>query len=346
MEISEDFESFDWQRLWRMVGAMPAMGDELNAVLNGGVGDRLQAEGCPLAIEMQLLLDGRPVDSHRIDAASVSSRLAIFVPGLMAGPRFWSVVGREPMPERLAADRGLTSIILSYNTGLHVSTNGRQLAALIQELVDGWPVEVDEINLVGHSMGGLVSRSASHYAHEQSLPWIRLLRRMILLGTPSRGATLEQLANVAAFTLRCIPNPWTWLISWVFRQRSAGIKDLRHGYLVDEEWQGRDPDSLTTGRRHLVPLLPQVEHYVAAGSLFEDEQHPLSKIIGDAMVPPYSAKDEGFDGTPGERAPTAARFFPGMSHPAVAGHDEVYAQLLEWWGPQPEASAESLAGKA
>lgn len=208
--------------------------------------------------------------------------------------------------------------------------NGQQLAAALEQLVAHWPVPVTEIELVGHSMGGLVARSAAHYGDAQDHDWVDMLRRMFLLASPSRGAPLEQVANVAAFTLRTIPNPWTWAIGWAIQQRSAGIKDLRHGWLVHQEWQERSSDGLTMGRRHLVPLLPHVDHFVAAGNLMEDEHHPLAKVVGDSMVAPFSAKDEGIDGSATDRAPVAARVFPGVSHGGIAGQDQVYEQLVEW----------------
>jgi pimeloyl-ACP methyl ester carboxylesterase len=338
MHATSPTDDFDWGRLWRVIGAMPQLRTDAKAFLNGAVGDRLHADGSDLAIQMQLLHDGEVLDlDHELSGTEgLSSRIAIFVPGLMAGPMFWSFVSSSPFPERLAADRGVTSIHVLYNSGLHISVNGRQLAHQIQRLVDAWPVEITEINLIGHSMGGLVTRSAGHYASEASLPWLDKLRRMILLGAPLRGASLEQVANLTAFILNAIPNPWTWAIGWVFQQRSAGIKDLRHGYIVDEEWKSRSPDALSMGRQHLIPLLPNVEHFLAAGSLFEDEHHPLAKVFGDLLVAPFSAKDEGVDGTPSERTPNQTRVFPGVSHPFMAGDDAVYAQILEWWGPSPD----------
>jgi len=336
MQAATKTDEFDWQRVWRVVGAVPGLRIDAKAALNGAVGDRLSADSSRLAIEMQLMHCARPLDLDSGElpgTAGYSSRIAIFVPGLMAGPTFWNFVTPRPFPERLAGDRGVTSIHVNYNSGLHISKNGRQLAKMIQKLVDAWPVEVTEINLIGHSMGGLVSRSTGHYASELELPWLSKLRRMILLGAPLRGASLEQVANITAFILNVIPNPWTWAIGWVFQQRSAGIKDLRHGYIVDEEWKGRSPDSLSMGREHLIPLLPDVEHFIAAGSLFADEHHPLAKVFGDILVAPFSAKDEGIDGTPSERTPNHTRVFPGVSHPAMAGDDAVYEQILAWWGP-------------
>ena len=162
------------------------------------------------------------------------------------------------------------------------------------------------------------------------LPWIALCRRLVLLGVPQRGAPLEQVAHIAAFTLAAIPNPWTWGISWLLRQRSEGIRDLRHGYLVHEEWQERHDESLTIGRRHLVPLTTHIDHYCAAGSVGPSEHHVVSKLVGDGMVTPFSAKDEGVTGALTDRVATETRVFPGVSHVGIAGDDDVYAQVLIW----------------
>ena len=336
MEETTPDDDFDWTRLWGALGAMPKLRPDAKCFLNGAIGDRLAAEGSSFAIDMQIMHQGRALQLGRgklPGTSGYSSRIAVFVPGLMAGPAFWSFVGSPPFPERLEADRDVTSVHVHYNSGVHISSNGRQLAAMIQDLVDAWPVEVTEINLIGHSMGGLISKSTGHYASELNLPWLAKLRRMILLGAPLRGASLEQVANIAAFTLNAIPTPWTWAIGWVFKQRSAGIKDLRHGYVVDEEWNDRCPNALSMGREHLIDLLPNVEHYFAAGNLMEDEHHPLAKVFGDILVAPFSAKDEGIDGTPSERTPSETRVFPGVSHAGMAGDDDVYAQILDWWGP-------------
>jgi hypothetical protein len=177
-------------------------------------------------------------------------------------------------------------------------------------------------------MGGLVARSAIHYG--EGSPWVPRCRRLVLLGVPQRGAPLEQVAHIAAFTLRAIPNPWTWGISWLIRQRSEGIRDLRHGYLVHEEWQERHDESLTIGRRHALPLASHIDHYCAAGSVGPSEHHVVSKLVGDGMVTPFSAKDEGVTGQLTDRVATETRVFPGVSHVSIAGHDEVYAQVLIW----------------
>src|SRR5207248_1368031 len=60
----------------------------------------------------------------------------------------------------LARDLGYSTVYLHYNSGLHVSTNGRAFATLLESLVEEWPVPVEEMTIVAHSMGGLVTRSA------------------------------------------------------------------------------------------------------------------------------------------------------------------------------------------
>ena len=43
----------------------------------------------------------------------------------------------------LAADLGYTPLYLHYNTGEHISTNGRRLANLLESLVQEWPQPVE-----------------------------------------------------------------------------------------------------------------------------------------------------------------------------------------------------------
>ena len=322
--------------LWRALAALPGKRNEVLAVLNGAVGDALERQGSSLFLPMGLVVGGRELDLSADLApqlADVGPRLVVLAHGLMCTETIWSFPNgsRRGYGERLAADVGATPVYLRYNSGLHISVNGRALADLLERLVDAWPVPIDEISLLGYSMGGLVTRSAMHYGQQTGHRWLTLTRRSFLLAVPLRGSPVEQLAAVAAFSLQTIPNPVTWLLAWVFKQRSAGIKDLRHGYLVDDEWRAREVDTLTLGRKHLVPLPPGVDHFVAAGSLAKDAQHPVGRFVGDVMVAPFSAKDEGYDGTPSERAAKGARVFPGVSHLAMASHDDVYQQLLAWW---------------
>ena len=312
--------------------------EEAVSVLNGMVGDLLDERESPLAIPMALRCDGAelPLDgaglADRLPGAT--TRLCVFVPGLMGSDAVWRFPGRADVTygSRLAADRGVTPVFLRYNSGRHVSDNGRQLARLLDELVAAWPVELHELTLVGHSMGGLVIRSAGHYGALEGRPWVGHLRRVFLLGAPMSGAALEKLAHAADCTLTTIWNPVTRLVGRALRRRSAGIKDLRFGALVQEDWSGHDPDALRWPRRHPVPLLATAEHYVIAGALTGRVDHPAAAVLGDPLVSFCSAEGRTLSGWGATLfADSHVRHLPRVGHLALAHHDDVYDQILSWW---------------
>ena len=146
-------------------------GSAVIAALNGLVGDRLERSGSDLHQPASVRVERRAValDAGSLRAAfpDATARLVVFLHGLMGNEFYWDWGGAHPgdtYGARLASDLGCTPIYLRYNTGLHVSENGLSVAALLEELVQAWPVEVQEIALVGHSMGGLIARSACHQA--------------------------------------------------------------------------------------------------------------------------------------------------------------------------------------
>ena len=318
---------------------MTVRSDDIRAVLNGLVGDVLAERGSPLAIPMTLRSDGadvlpdRSALERRLPGATGS--LCVFVPGLMSSDAIW----RFPDPadstygSRLAADRNVTPLFVGYNSGRHVSDNGQELAARLDRLFHAWPRPVDEVNLVGYSMGGLIVRSACHHAALDGQPWVERVRRIFLLGAPLAGASLEKLLHVTDFTLGTIWNPVTRLIARTLRHRSAGIKDLRFGALTEDDWSGRDPDRPGWPRRHPVPLLPSARHYVIAGTLAADSDRLVARLLGDPLVTWYSANGRSLTSGGKPLLPEAqVKILPGLGHLALAHHDDVYAQMLGWWG--------------
>ena len=293
---------------------LPGRRDEAVSILNGCVGDSLEDSDSSLSIPMSFrLLDrSEPLDFHKLDAQLVnpSGHICLLVHGVMANEALWKFPedGSRDYGSLLAKDCGLTPIYVRYNSGLHISINGERLAALLNEMVAQWPVEVEEISIIGHSMGGLVARSACYYG--RNLGWLEKLSRLVLLGAPSTGAPLEKLAHIASFTLKTIINPWTRLISKTLELRSAGIKDLRYGSLRHEDWQGQDLAKLLPSQRHPVPLVSSADHYVAVGSLWKDIGHPLAKVFGDAMVTQFSA--EGHELLSNRPGPFFAGEYPGL----------------------------------
>jgi hypothetical protein len=45
-------------------------------------------------------------------------------------------------------------VYVRYNTGRHISHNDQDLARLLGDLVTVWPLDIEHIVLIGHSMKG------------------------------------------------------------------------------------------------------------------------------------------------------------------------------------------------
>ena len=318
------------------------------AVLNGLIGDRLEREGSSLHQPTSVRMHGQPIaldESSLGDAfPQATPRLAVFIHGLTGDEFCWSW-GQNPATNpdaeeaygsRLASDLGYTPVYLRYNSGLHISENGRTVAALLGELVESWPVEVQQIALVGHSMGGLVARSAAHQAHEQDEGWVRHVRQVLSLGTPHMGAPLERGAHWAAVNLDRLPE--TRMLSGFLKKRSAGIRDLRHGSLVDEDWRGRDPEALDAAACQEVPLLTGATHYFVSACVTRDPKHPLGRLLGDILVLVPSARGE----SKSRRIPFRdehGHHIGGTHHLALLNHPEVYERMHGWLATAPPTLA-------
>ena len=306
----------------------PAMEAAL-AVLNGVVGDHLAATGNPLAIQMRLRREGVPLELRRASLAAAlpgaGGRILVLVHGSCMNDLLWRRNGHDH-GAALARDLGYTPLYLHYDSGRHVSTNGRDLAVLLEELVAAWPVRVAEVSLLGHSMGGLVSRSACHQAEEAGMRWRRHLRTMVFLGTPHHGAPAERLGNWVNVVLGAAP--FTGPLARLPRIRSAGVTDLRHGSLLEADWQGRDRFGRGPDGRHPVPLPRRVRCLAMAASMAKGPDAPPR---GDGLVPVDSALGRHPDPERTLSLPTSGRFIAyGAGHLDLLDRPEVYAHLRDW----------------
>ncbi len=262
------------------------------AIINGLIGDTLERERNALARPMALRVSGTP-----------PPRVALFLHGLMETEFSW---GRSPnYGSRLAQDCGWTPVYVRYNTGRRISENGRSLAELLEATVADWPVEVESIALIGHSMGGLVARSAAHQAAEGGAGWVRHVRHVVSLGTPHRGAPLEEIVHLGSAALDLLPE--TRGMSRFLRRRSGGIRDLRRGSLVDDDWKDCDPDALRAAACKEIPLLEGASHCFvsASGDLL---------VLGSSAAP-WSDEEV---------------FKVNGSHFALLNHPQVYDRLRDW----------------
>jgi triacylglycerol esterase/lipase EstA (alpha/beta hydrolase family) len=283
--------------------------------LNGFLGDRLAARGSELALPMTIRRD--PDDAP-------GPRIAVFVHGLCETDAAWRLM--EPSyGDRLRDELGLTPLWIRYNSGLHISDNGRRLAELLDERERDWPRPLEEVTLVGHSMGGLVARSACHYAALDGLRWSEAVRHVFCLGSPHLGADLEKGANALSWALGRLPE--TRAFASVLNARSAGIKDLRYGSCVEEDWRDRDPDEFLRDHCGEVPFLPGAAYYFVAAS-FRDG--PLGTLLGDLLVRVPSASGRGGRGRRVEFEAGNGLAMDGLNHFDLLGHPAVYEQLSEW----------------
>jgi pimeloyl-ACP methyl ester carboxylesterase len=315
-------------------------GSALIAALNGLIGDRLERSRSELHQGTSLRADGEVIaperDSLRAAFPDARERLVVFLHGLMSTEFYWHWGATHPADAygaRLASDVGCTPLYVRYNTGLHISENGGSVAALLERVLEEWPVRVREIALVGHSMGGLVARSACHQGSQDGRRWTELVRHIVSLGTPHLGAPLEQGVHVASAALASLPE--TRMFANFLRRRSAGIRDLRHGSLVDEDWRDRDPDALRAAACMEVPLLAGATHCFVSATITRSPRHPLGRLLGDTLVLVPSATGQGRT----RRIPFQAEHGHHVApahHLALLNHPEVYARLREWLGPPGE----------
>ena len=303
------------------------------AALNGLFGDLLASTGNPLAIRMRLRAHGKPLALTPDALAALPGagpKLLILVHGLCRCDLQWRRAGHDH-GAALARDLGYTALYLHYNSGRHISTNGRALAALLEALVAAWPEPIEEIALLTHSMGGLVARSACHYAELAGYGWREHLRHLVFLGTPHHGAPLERHGNwlIAVLGRSVITAPFARL----GKLRSAGITDLRHANLVDADWRGRN--RFHHGGKLPRPLtLPAgVACYTVAGTTGRREGDLRDRLLGDGLVPLDTALGRHEDPARSLAFPASHQWVGfGMHHLDLLNRQEVYAQLRDWLG--------------
>ena len=299
-------------------GPTTAGRDVFVSILNGVYGDYLERTGNPLAAEMTLRHEGTALDPAvlGVPAGTVPDKLLLLVHGLCMSEHQWLRDGRGH-GTALAEEFGHLPVYLRYNSGLHVADNGRRLADLLQSVVERWPCTLSEVSIVGHSMGGLVARSAVHHAHGKGHTWPGLLRRLVFLGTPHHGSPLERGGHRLDYLLEL--SPYSAPFTKFGRARSAGIQSLRHGAVTD------DSDDI-------VPLPVGVACYAAAATIGARNMPLAERLVGDGLVPLDSALGRHVDRRRSLHLPKSRQWVGhDMGHLELLHRPEVYAQLRAWF---------------
>ena len=299
------------------------------SALNGVLGDHLVARNNPLAIPMQLRREGEPVDQQAFAEAiqGANGRLAIMVHGVCMNDLQWRRHDHDH-GAALAHDLGLFPLYLHYNTGLHISENGRNLADLLETTISQSPQPIT-LFIIGHSMGGLVARSACHYGKTAGHTWLNHLQKLVCLGTPHHGAPLEKGGNLVDVMLGI--SPYSAPFSRLGKIRSSGITDLRYGNVVDADWQGRDRFKLSGDQRTPVPLPEGVDCYAIAATTNQEASKLGDALVGDGLVPVGSALGRHKDADLALLFPESQQWIGrDMSHLDLLNHPKVYETIKKW----------------
>lgn len=306
------------------------------AALNGVLGDHLRASGNPFATPMSLRYRGTALDWRSMPAMpDATSKVLVLVHGLCMNDLQWRAEhdgGTVDHGEALAAALGYTPIYLRYNSGLHVSQNGNELAAELEHLTAHWPVPIEEISVVAHSMGGLLARSAVHTARETNRQWPSRLRHLVFLGTPHHGAPLERAGNRLDDMLGS--TRYTAPLASLGQLRSAGITDLRYGHVLDQDWEGHDRFRRQPDARRIVPLPAGVACHAMAACTAAARSPLADRLIGDGLVPLHSALGRHGDVGRSLAFPKSSQSIAyRMNHMQLLSDPRVTRQLLHWLTP-------------
>lgn len=326
------------------------------AALNGVLGDHLRDSHNPLAIPMRLRYNDKPLGQSTQALASAiphpTDKLLVLVHGLCMNDQQWlrrhsdsPTLNQAEAPQGetngenetvytiLAQQLGFIPVYLHYNSGLHISTNGREFAEKMESLMQNWPVPLHEIVIIANSMGGLVTRSACHYSANNGHHWQKKLRKLFFLGTPHHGSPLERIGNWVDTSLSA--HALTAPFACLGKIRSAGITDLRYGNLLDEDWHGRDRFERTQDQRNSVPLPNGVRCYVLAATKGKRIGDMGDRLFGDGLVPLSSALGQHHDPQLHLRFPESRRWIGyGMGHMGLIDQLAVFERIRDWLTPE------------
>jgi pimeloyl-ACP methyl ester carboxylesterase len=309
---------------YAMQTVIPLLNDELIpsrkkdvflSIINGVYGDRLLLTDNELALGMQFFHQNQAIDSQlSSNLKSPSTKIMLFIHGLCMSHHCWES-GGENLSSKMAETLGYTPVYLDYNTGRCIADNGLELAIQLEKLVDIWPVNVSNITIVGHSMGGLVARSASYYGEKNNCRWLHINKTLVSIGTPHAGAPLEKVASALENLMQL--SPYSIPFVRLTKIRSQGIENLRYG-------------EITTSDK-FVPLPIDVEYFALAATLNKQQKITAEKFIGDGLVTPDSAFGQGQDSSSTLLIPAEnKRLIYELGHNEMLTDAGVFQQLETW----------------
>lgn len=281
-----------------------------HSALNGVAGDALSAWSNPLDAGMTLHDEFGVALTTEAWARQSRRGAVLFIHGVCLSEREWQTFHHSGFVRELRED-GHGVAWLRYNSGRPIHENGAALSALLETAFAG---KGPGLTLIGHSMGGLVIRAASHHGGLNASRWLSRLRHAAYLGTPHQGAPLERLGHGANSLLAL--TPYTKPFMKLGNLRSTGIMDLRHGRVTPPEHE------------HPVALVDHARHLLLAGHFGRDGKRHW---LGDGLVPVRSALGQHVEADKALSGKHVTRVeLPALGHMAMLGDERVYSALREW----------------
>lgn len=318
------------EKMQKFVSSMARGTQKTLFILNGVLGDTLEKNKTGLALKMALHDTFGPLNLTKKALSHCdlpnTGKICILAHGSCSSEKAWGFKGNKSTNygSLLQKDFDFTPFFLRYNSGLHISTNGKRLSNLLEKFIQAYPTKINEIILVGHSMGGLLFRSACYYGQKENKKWIGMIKKIFYLGTPHSGTHLEKLGKLTTTILNQIPNPITRMIVTLGDLRSAGIKDLRHGFITDEDWQNKNSDTFFYRHKNKTPLLKDTHHYIICGTLSKVAGSKMGYLFGDGLVHPTSGTGRSLF------LKENCKIIPGISHHHLQASKKVYQQIKIW----------------
>lgn len=240
---------------------------------------------------------GRDLDPtpERLAAAfpDATGRVLVLVPGPGEGEQVW---GSSPTyAERLQGVHGWTPVLLRHSADTSLSESAVVLSALLQQLVDGWPVPVERLVLLGHGLGGLAARNAAGVRPLGATPWPSLVTEVIALGSPYLA--VDEAAGV----------PAVGTVGRRLDQALAGIV-VADQQIVD------------------VPLIEGAD-YLLITDRIATRANPMGRVVGELLWWRHRGRRRVQ-----ELFPTAETFALPTTQEPLANHRDIHDALLRWLG--------------
>lgn len=281
--------------------------------MNGVIGDKLQEWRHPLAQPLELVdHSGRGLTLAQLQARSERGVL-LFVHGLCLSEFDWQTPANHRFVQQLQ-QQGMGVAWVRYNSGLPIWENGNAFSRYLHE---HWQQDsAQSLTLIGHSMGGLIIRSALHhgeYVHNSD--WVNAIERAAYLASPHSGAPLEKIGNFANSLLGV--SPYSKPLMALGNIRSLGIRSLRHGHIVA-------PADAAENQQPL-PFNPRIRHLLLAAKIGDD---PAKRWLGDGLVPVSSAMGE--EHFPASHEQVDRVVLDDVGHIRLLGDERTYDALRRW----------------